>query len=94
MERVRQPRLPWESLLPLEMDPGDRGRRVTTPTEPTAVPSASSVMTVGPGRKGWTQLPDPGSDEWSRGQRPTGLGPKAIALEPQVLPTICCGGGC
>ena len=67
-----------------------RGRRVTTPTKPMAVPPASSVVTVGSGRKWGDLLPDPNSCEWSRGQRPRGLGPEGITLEAQVLPSISC----
>ena len=86
MERVTQPWVSWESRSSLEWDLVGRGRRVTTPTKPMAVPPASSVVTVGSGRKWVDPLPDPNSCEWSRGQRPRGLGPEGITLEAQVLP--------
>ena len=70
-----------ESRSFLEWDLVGRGRRVTTPTKPTAVPPTSSVMTVGPSWKWVDLLPDPNSCEWTRGQRPRGLDPKGITLE-------------
>lgn len=90
MERVTWPWVSWESHSPQEWDLVGRARRVTIPTKPMAAPPASSVVTVGSGSKWVDPLPDPNSCEWSRGQRPRGLGPEGITLEAQVLPSISC----